>query len=73
MDASGRLISLPQSTPRMLNDARAQAQLTFCYQCHSAVDLRAGTPMVLRSGHWTRVGVCAHCGTTITRILKQAS
>jgi hypothetical protein len=73
MDESGRVISFPYSAPGMFNAVRAQAQLTFCYQCHCAVDLRASTPMILRSGHWTRVGTCAHCGTTITRILKQAS
>jgi hypothetical protein len=28
---------------------------------------------LLRSGHWARIGTCAHCGTTITRILKAAS
>ena len=37
-----------------------------------AVDLST-TTTALRSGHWARIGTCAHCGTTITRILKQAS
>lgn len=73
MNGSGRIISLPYSTPGMMPSDRTQAHITLCYQCHCAVELGAGAPMVLRSGHWTRVGICAHCGTTITRILKQAS
>jgi hypothetical protein len=72
MHESGNILSLRFATPAVPHTLRALAQLAFCYQCHCAVDLGA-TTTALRSGHWARIGTCAHCGTTITRILKAAS
>jgi predicted SprT family Zn-dependent metalloprotease len=72
MHEPGNILSLRFTNPAVVHTSRTPAQLTFCYQCHCAVDLRA-TISALRSGHWARIGTCAHCGTTITRILKAAS
>lgn len=72
MHEPGNILSLRFMNPAVVHASRTPAQLTFCYQCHCAVDLRA-TISALRSGHWARIGTCAHCGTTITRILKAAS
>jgi predicted SprT family Zn-dependent metalloprotease len=69
MHEQGNILSLRFATPAIAHASRTPAQLTFCYQCHCAVDLGASRT-ALRSGHWARVGTCAHCGTTITRILK---
>jgi hypothetical protein len=69
MHELGNILSLRFNHPAIAHASRTPAQLTFCYQCHSAVDLGA-TTTALRSGHWARIGTCAHCGTTITRILK---
>jgi len=69
MHQPGNILSLCFGSPAVPHEYRTQAQLTFCYQCHCAVDLGA-TTTALRSGHWARIGTCAHCGTTITRILK---
>ena len=69
MHELGNILSLRFNHPAVAHASRTPAQLTFCYQCHSAVDLGA-TTTALRSGHWARIGTCAHCGTTITRILK---
>ena len=73
MHESGNIISLPFGSPSLIHNERERAQLAFCYQCHCAVDLRGVSRTLLRSGHWARIGTCAHCGTTITRILKAAS
>ncbi|TMD08163.1 MAG: hypothetical protein E6J01_04185 [Chloroflexi bacterium] len=51
--------------------SRSRAHLAFCYQCHCAVELRATSRALLRSGHWARMGTCPHCGTTVTRIVQQ--
>jgi hypothetical protein len=72
MHGLGNILSLRFNTQAVAHATRTPAQLTFCYQCHCAVDLSASTT-ALRSGHWARIGTCAHCGTTITRILKAAS
>ena len=72
MHDSGNVLSMRFGSPAVPHEYRTPAQLTFCYQCHCAVDLGA-TTTTLRSGHWARIGTCAHCGTTITRILKAAS
>jgi hypothetical protein len=69
MHEPANIISLRFNDPAISHASRTPAQLTFCYQCHCAVGLGAGTT-TLRSGHWARIGTCAHCGTTITRILK---
>jgi hypothetical protein len=69
MHEPANIISLRFNTPAISHATRLPAQLTFCYQCHCAVDLGAATT-TLRSGHWARIGTCAHCGTIITRILK---
>lgn len=69
MHEPGNILSLRLTTPAAAHILRTPAQLTFCYQCHCAVDLSA-TTAALRSGHWARIGTCPHCGTTITRILK---
>jgi hypothetical protein len=72
MHEPGNILSLRFTAPSVAHATRTPAQLTFCYQCHSAVDL-GPTTTTLRSGHWARIGTCAHCGTTITRILRAAS
>ena len=69
MHEPGNILSLRYTNPAVAHASRTPGQLTFCYQCHSAVDLGV-TKTALRSGHWAQVGTCAHCGTTITRILK---
>ncbi len=68
-ESVGNVVSLRFANSNLVDASRGPAQLTFCYQCHCAVDLGA-TAAALRSGHWARIGTCAHCGTTITRILK---
>ncbi len=70
MHDSGNILSLHFTGPSLADPARTPAQLSFCYQCHCAVDLRAITRGALRSGHWARIGTCPHCGTTITRIVR---
>jgi uncharacterized paraquat-inducible protein A len=72
MHEAGNVISLRFSTGTY-GAAQAPHQLTLCYQCHCAVDLRSVSRSMLRSGHWTRVGTCPHCGTTVTRIVRAAS
>lgn len=67
---SGNVLSLRFATRSQHDAARTPAQLSFCYQCHCAVDLRDVARAALRSGHWARIGTCPHCGTTITRILR---
>jgi uncharacterized paraquat-inducible protein A len=69
MHEPGNILSLRFPASGTAHTFRTPAQLTFCYQCHCAVDLSA-TTTALRSGHWARIGTCPHCGTTITRILK---
>ena len=72
MHEAGNVISLRFSTGTY-GAAQTPHQLTLCYQCHCAVDLRSVSRSMLRSGHWTRVGTCPHCGTTVTRIVRAAS
>jgi hypothetical protein len=69
MHEPANILTLRVANPAVAHATRTPGQLTFCYQCHSAVDL-GPTTTALRSGHWARIGTCAHCGTTITRILK---
>ena len=69
MHDSGNVISF-RFTPSIYAAAQPPHQLTFCYQCHCAVDLRSVSRSTLRSGHLTRLGTCPHCGTTVTRILR---
>jgi predicted SprT family Zn-dependent metalloprotease len=69
MHEPANILSLRYTNPAVAHASRTSTQLTFCYQCHCAVDLGV-TKTALRSGHWARIGTCAHCGTTITRILK---
>ncbi len=69
MHESGNILSLRFTTPAVAHATRAPAQLTFCYQCHCAVD-QSVPSTALRPGHWAKIGTCAHCGTTTTRILK---
>ena len=71
MHEPGNMLSLRFATPAVAHASRTPVQLAFCYQCHCAVDLHT-TTTALRSGHWARIGTCAHCGTTIPRILKAA-
>ncbi len=68
MHETSKVLAL--GAPTVGDPARARSWLTFCYQCHCAVDLRAATRAFLRSGHWARIGTCAHCGTTVTRIVR---
>lgn len=65
----GNLLSLNFSGPTAFAESRARAQLAFCYQCHCAVELRLTSRAQLRSGNWARMGICPHCGTTVTRIV----
>jgi len=51
MHQPGNILSLRFDAPAVAHTSRTPAQLTFCYQCHSAVDLGA-TTTALRSGHW---------------------
>ncbi|HYM50912.1 MAG TPA: hypothetical protein VET65_10140 [Candidatus Limnocylindrales bacterium] len=69
MHESGNVISL-RFTQGLYDGTQARHQLTFCYQCHCAVDLRTVSRSTLRSGHWTRLGTCPHCGTTVTKIVR---
>src|SRR5438045_9583361 len=67
MHEQGNILSLRFATPAVAHASRTPAQLTFCDQCHCAVDLCA-TPAALRSGHCAPVGTCALRGTSITRL-----
>jgi hypothetical protein len=66
----GNLLSLKFAGATPLIESRSRAHLAFCYQCHCAVELRATSRSLLRSGHWARMGTCPHCGTTVTRIVQ---
>src|SRR5437763_1803146 len=49
MHEPANILSLRFATPAVAHASRTPAQLTFCYQCHCAVDLGA-TTTALRSG-----------------------
>jgi hypothetical protein len=70
MHEPGNILPLRFENPGFHEPARSPHQLTFCYQCHCAVDLRVTARAALRSGHWARMGTCPHCGTTVTRIIR---
>ena len=73
MHESGNVISLRYPIHGSVDPLQSPHQLTICYQCHCAVDLRTVSRSMLRSGHLARIGTCAHCGTIVTRILREAS